>query len=298
MKQLPVFDYAKANEVLRRGARNVLLGSAIATLSAAGLLVYFGPRMNWDPFLSVVVGSTFLSCIWFGRANYRKLTPRVSEKGFEVADRSGRTTVPWHAIQEITAGEQSIRIRAPGHPDTRIDLQAVRNARPLWHVIVARRPNAIRLTISEDELLARSAPVSMQWSLLPTSLRVASMAFVAHGLLSLVSFLVSSPPQFYQDQRAFGPLLRVLLIWAFAAGILRREGKRWILGVLAFALLSESVATLFDLVPGTALTAGQMLMVSGLLLSVVIGFVAVCWPGRRKSFAQLPREIGADPAGY
>ncbi|MFL5475315.1 MAG: hypothetical protein ACJ8A6_06420 [Gemmatimonadales bacterium] len=298
MKQSPILDYAKANEVLRRGARNVLLGSAIAILSGAGLLVYFGPRMNWDPFFSVLVGSTFLSCIWFGRANYHRLTPRVSEQGFELRDRSGVTTVPWHAIQEITAGEQSIRIRAPGHPDIRIDLRAVRNARPLWDVIVARRPNAIRLTISEDELLARSAPLSMQWSLLPTSLRVASLAFVAHGLLSLVSFLVSSPPEFYQDQRAFGPLLRVLLIWAFALGILRREGKRWILGVLAFALLLESAATLFDLDPGTALPAGQVLIVSGLLLSIVIGFGAVCWPGRRKAAVHLPREIGADPTAY
>ena len=291
MKQLPVLDYAKANDVLRRGSRKVLLGASVATLFLAGILAYMGPRLGWDPFLLVLVGGTFLSSIWLGAATYRKLSLRVSEIGFEVRDRSGRTTLPWHAIQEITAGEQSLRIRAPGYPDIRIDLQPVRNLRPLWEVIATRRPDA-RLTVSEDELLVRSAPLSRQWSLLPTSLRIAVAAFIVHGLLSLMSFVLSSPPQLYEDQETFWSILRVILIWAFAVGILRREGKRAILGLVAFGLLLESLARLVDLISTTALTPGQMGMVSALLLSVVIGAAAMCWPGTSRAPPGTARSAG------
>jgi hypothetical protein len=292
MKDLPLLDYAKANELLRRASRRVLLGSGMCALFLGGLAAYFGPSLDWDPFFLGVIGGAFVASTWLSRATYRKLSqPRVSESGFEVRDRYGRTTVPWHAIHEITAGDQSLRIRAPGHPEIRIDLQPIRDVRPLWDVIAARRPDLINLSIPKDELLVRTAPVSIQWSTLPTSLRLAAVAFAVHGFLSLVSFLVSSPPQLYQHEHTFGAVLRVILIWAFALGILRRDGKRWLLGFLAFGMLAESVGRMLDLLYGSPLTGVQMLMAILLLLTIVAGFAGVCWPGRRKMSALAARRV-------
>jgi hypothetical protein len=144
-------DYRRANTVLQRGARNVLLRFGLVSLAFIGMAAWFGSRAGIELGdmleLDFVIGSAILFNVWLCRRIYRKLADlRVSEAGFELRSRDGRTVVPWHAIHEIGVGMDGLTIRSPGYPDVKIDLNLIPNPQPLLDVISAQRPAAIRLT--------------------------------------------------------------------------------------------------------------------------------------------------------
>ena len=143
-------DYRKANAVLRRAALNTVMGGVVGGLLlvglAVGVILKAGTwRVGW-PFWLCSTALLTLVIAW-STTKYRQLARlRVTEDGFELHEATGRTLVPWHAIQEIEIGQRGVRIRTAGHSFA-VNLVGAPDPQPFLDVISAKKPAGVRLTI-------------------------------------------------------------------------------------------------------------------------------------------------------
>lgn len=125
----------------------------------------------------------------------------------------------------------------------------------------------------------------VEWSSLPTALRVAVCAFAAHALLLLVDLLVFGAA--FAANRPGDrvlPVARVVAFCLFMLSLLRRSSRPWLIGLIAcVAFLIRDLMRLSEIFAGPPLGAAQRQLTSALLMSLLAG-IGGSWAASLRSF--------------
>ena len=148
--ELPSHSYQMANAELRRAAHRRLRIEAVTALAALWVVVMnaidrpSGEYHRMSQVTSPVGTALMVISLCLAWYSYRRLSGiRVTERGLESR---GGNVMAWQAIQEIADYRFGIGFRAPGHPEIRINLKALKNKEALMQVISARQPANVRRT--------------------------------------------------------------------------------------------------------------------------------------------------------